>query len=1360
MSAVVPPIATGSHHFTTAADKEALVRFWRSGIEYLAQGITAHHNITRETRISELYSRRAPPDSAPIPSLDARIAPHKETLESCVLALAELAASSLVQSSLSHQTQQAPSLEARVATLEKRTKEPEVATQPLDAKLNALTSNITRADSRIKSFEDKADATAAQVEKSHKALESRIVELSAQVANPPPTQAKDELEKLNERLTRAEARVTDAEASRTRVDAHGIKLALLEGRVTALQKEAGETKVKVGSVVALAPESKALLLVPGQIKQTGEDIQTLKEFQEAAGTRFDSFGAALEAVERRLNEQSTTPDSVTIDSSDLDNLKQQVNSLGKLPATLDRLQASVAELAPLKLHSQPLTAIAAQAPKLLELISHNERVQDDITQIRSKLARYNKDMADAKKHQTIQGDVSRTASQVAQLVLDLKKIEKESQGVSGEISGIDARFKATQLTVAWLQEQSQSMRADLTYLEPLKAQREALLLLSSRTEELMPLSIQLGPHEFQKILKKGERADATMDAARKLTNDLVTVCKDLQQRLGQIEPHVAQLESDVSSALEKLSDLQGNSSATEGHAQNTKQSLQKIQNDITPLLMFKPDILSLVGKLAPHRDALALLVGQVPALANDLQALQKVHASDITPMKGEVRKIKSLNAGVTALQKDVDDAKGKIAPLQQQLQAYQDNFNRLEQKIAKLEPGAPSSNGSSPNGPLTIRIPPANRTGGFSLSQSLNAGPSNSGSPRFRASTSSSARGPSTGSQPEPQPQPPTTPPAAARIQPRPPGGLIKLTEAADELILLVEKFKQTEIQIADLSESLNGSNKRLGELGDSVHGIDQLMTTVQKQSDDNQVTLRLLERDFQILKENNAAKVKEIDLKQARIPVMESELQSLKLSVNTKLTVMETDIHELAPLKEYTETLVAFAEPVLSPVSPAPHGGATQPISRLVGLERSAKSATKELINLNTWTQRVHADIKKCMSLGNEMQALDGRVQALAASVEHTSPLAASLNERASDLLDLLERPNYPKASDQSIQLTPKQLEGVARAVTRLQTIEEQIHALRVSQPKLEQELGHVTFQVAELVPTINKVKPFTDHVKSILSLVPLSNHVPSLVPLIDQVPQLHASIQSLSDRVDAAAAAAPSPADPGPASQLRSPVTDRAPSPVEPAEPSNENTALFVPATSEPRPNKRRRTEEVLQSFENQLDGLQGELDGVADEVQALCAERAKKMRTGDTPGETGGLRKNIEEDVDTVMDTLRSLFEGEGPWPEQIDLALGKRWARVLQPPQSQPDAGASSTIARLCEELEVLKTIIEAHGSGVPAPPSAIDAVHVAWADSLTEKVMANVSQEQAQFKTELEELIGRALQPMKKVFKVFRETPDI
>ncbi|KAH7343649.1 hypothetical protein B0J17DRAFT_643323 [Rhizoctonia solani] len=1385
MSAVAPPIANDNHHFAAVADKEALVQFWRSGLEYLAQGITAHHNITRDTRICNLYSHRAPDDS-PKPSLDARIAPHKETLEACILALTELAASGLAHSSLSQQTQQSPSLETRVAALEDQMKEFQATVQPFDVKVKTMTGNLTRADSRIKACEEKINIVATWADKSHKDLENRIVGLSTQASNPPPTQAsQEESESLKERLMRAETRITAVEDTQSRVDTLGTKLAWVDGKIGVLQKEFEEVRIKMGNLLTLAPEAKALLSVPDQIKRVGQDIQTLTEQQEASSTRLDCLKSALEVVEQKLEETSSeTPTSDPV---------AHVDALIKLPATVDRLQASVAELRPLKLRSQDLTAIAAQAPQLLGLISHNERVQDDINQIRSKLARYNKEIADAKKettetarlldeqmtalssaNQAIQADLSGTTSQVTQLALDLKRVEDESKEAFGQLGGIDARFKANQVTAQWVQEQIQTMRTDITYLEPLKAQREALLLLSGRTEELMPLSVRFASPEFRKILKKGEQADATMEAMKKLTAGMVAACKDVQQRLGQVEPHVTQLESDVSTALEKLTDLQRTSNTTDLQAKDTKESLQRIQNDVTPLLAFKPDIINLVGKLASHCTSLPELFGQVQALAADIQALQKVHASDIAPMKGEVKKIKSISTGLNSLRTDMNDAKGKIEPLlalQQQLQTYQDSLDKLQQRIAKLEPDASSSASQ-----VAIRIPTANRGGGFSLSQSLNAGPSNSGPTRWRASTTNSPKKPSSASQLEPRSQPPPTtlPPATQAQSQRPlpgPEGLIKLTEVADELIALIEKSRQTETELANLSRSLNRSDKRFGELGDSVHGLDQLMTTVQKTSDDNQATLTLLEREFQNLKEDNVAKLKEVDLKQAHINVMKNELQSLKLDMGAKLTAMEVNAQanadELAPLKEHAETLIALARPVFSPISPAPHVSAGPPESRLVALERSAKSATKELINLNGWTQKVHADIRTCLNLGRDIQALEERVRELADSVE-TNPLAVSLTERASDLLGLLERPEGRRASDQSIQLTPEQFEGVARAATRLQTLEEQMHTLRTSHPKLKEDLQLVTSQMGDLLPTVNKVKPFTDHVKSILSLLPLSNHVPSLVPLIDRVPQLHASIQSLSDRVDdaaaSAAAAAQTPAGPGPASQLRSPVTDRESSP---AEEPTDNTVLFV-STTEPRPKKRRRVEEMFESLESQLDSMQGELDGVADDVQVLCEERCKtkKMRTGEKqpagaePGELVEPPTKITEDVDMIMDTLRSLFEGEGAWPERIDVILGRQWTQVLQSSQLEPGAGASSVIAKLCEELEVLKMVVEAHGSGTAAPPSAIDAVHVAWAENLTKNVMANVNKEQAQFKTELEELISRALQPMKKVFQVFKDTPDI
>ncbi|KAJ1308798.1 hypothetical protein OPQ81_004488 [Rhizoctonia solani] len=1388
MSVAAAPIATDSHDYAAAVDKEAMVQFWRSGLEYIARAITAHHNIIRGTRICDTYSRRASPGGSPAPSLDPQIASHRETLETCILALAELAASGLTQSSLSHRTQSPSSLETRVTTLENQMKALQATTQPLAAKLKTLDSNLTRVHSRIQVCEAKVNTGVACSDKSHQELESRVAGPSAQATNPPLTQAfQDDFKTLKERLTAAEARIAAVESTRTRVDTHGTKLALMEGKIGVLQKDFGETRTRLTAVVPLAQEAKAVLSGRAKIQQTEQDLQNLKGQQEAADTRFNSLESALQVLEQKLEEtnkkNSTLSESLVTDLSELSPLKQHVSSLIKLPTTMDQLQASVAALGPLKLWSQEITAMATQAPQLLGLISHNERVQDDITQIRSKLVRCNKEIADAKKetaesvhllgeevttlsskNQTMQGEISATASQVARLELSVKRAEELSQEVSERMGGIDARFKANQVTAQWAQEQIRTMRADITYLEPLKAAREALLLLSGRTEELMPLSIELSSAEFQKISKKGERGGTIMAVARTPNPDMVAAYKDVQQRLSRVEPHVAQLESDVSSTLEKLTELRRTSNMTELQVKDARELLQKFQNDVTPLLKFKADILELVN-LVPHCSSLFPLVGQV-------QALQQIHANDITPMKGEVRKIKSIFTSMATLRTDMEDTKGKIASLptlQQQFQVYQDSLGKLEQRVAKLE-----SEASGSNGPLAIRIPTANRTGGFSLSQSLGAGSSSSGTTRWKAPMYSTPRK-SFGVSQHPQSEPPTTPPPALSQTQSPHlpgrGGLTNLAEVADELVALIDKYSQTEMEIANLSRSLNKSNKQLGELGDSVHGLDQLMTTVQRTSDDNQVALKLLERGFQNMKEGNAAQLKEIDLKHAHTTVLKDEFQSLKLDVDVRLKVMETIAHELDPLKEHAETLIALAQPVFSPTSPVPHASAALPESRLVALERSSKSAVKELINLNGWVMKTQGDIRSCKNLSNEVQALEGRVRELADSIQTKKPLATSLTERASDSVAPLERP-----SDQLIQVTREQLERVAGAATRIETLEEQMHALQKSQPKLEESLEKVASQVGELVPTINKVvKPFTDHVNSILSLVPLSNHVPSLVPLIDRVPQLHASIQSLLDRVDAAAsiaAAAQTPVDPGPASQLRSPVTDRGASPEQPA--AADNTALFVSATSESRPNKRRRMEEVIDSFETQLDSIRGELDGVVDDVKTMCAERGegKKICTnaaeerqlaGAQPFDSGEIAdslKRIQEDLDTVMDQLRSLFEGEAVWPERIDIALGRRWAQAFQPPELRPGAAASAMIVKLCNELEVLKMAVEAHGSGTPAPPSMIDAVHITWAENLTEKVLANVNKEQAQFRTELEELISKALQPVKKVFKVFKESPDI
>ncbi|CAE6473092.1 unnamed protein product [Rhizoctonia solani] len=1391
MSVAAGPVMDNVHHFPQVADKEALVQFWRSGFEYLAQGIAAHHNITRATRIYEAYSHRGTSDGPPPPALDAQIASQKENLESSILALAELAASGLVQPNISHQVHTSPLLETRVVALEDQMKELLAIVQPLSAKLGVLDGNVARIDSSVNSIEKRANATTTHLDDRHKQLEERIGELSAQVSSPQPTQvlqhdqvnkrlelveekvqsSQGELEKQERQIMSMDTKIAVLEGTRSRVDAQGTTLVLLDSKITGLQNDAIDIRTNMKSLLTLAPEVNDLLSVPVKIEQTGQDIKNLREQQETIASQLTSFETSLGLMEQRLEqtnkETSGSLDSSSADVSALQSLKEHASSLIELPGTLDQLQASVAELAPLKLYSQDLTAVAGKSSQLLELISHNERVQDDINQIRSKLARCSKDMADAKKetaenarlldekvaglsstNQAIQEELLGANNKMAQFELDFKTIKAESQVISARINGIDAKLKANQVTAQWSQEQIQAMRADVAYLEPLKEQREALLLLSGRTEALMPLSVKFGSPEFQTLLKKAEEADATTDTARKLVTEVVNVCRDLQQRLNRVEPHVNQLESDISGALEKLTGLQNTSDATECQVKDIAGSLQQVQNEVSSLVTFKIDTQKVLENSTSN-----------PSPNEEIQVLKKTHASDITPMKGEIKKLKSTSS---ALRKDMDDAKGKITPLlalQQQLQEYQDGITKLEERVRKLET------------PLTVRIP--GQTGASAVAQAFNTAGSSSKSGSRKANASGPRKSSNTQSQQSSQSQPPkvTLPESQAETEAQSSslasGGSSKPAHATDDLAALIDRVKRTEKEVTNLSHSFSKSKAKLGELEDSVNGVDQQMTMVQGILNENSIALKLIETEFANLKADNTTKLREIDTKQARTVNLIDAAQELKDDATTKLKAMETTMGKLAQLKEYTGAIVALVEPV--PASPSSHASSGTPESRFARLERMSNSATKELININGWVQWADGEVRNYKTLNGEIKALGRHVRELAGSIATMNPLSASLTERAPELLGLLERP-AGQASD-SIQSTPRQPEGVARFGARMKTLEEQIHTLRTAQPKLQEDLDKVTSQVGEIAPLINKVaKPFVDHVKPLLSLVPLSSHVSSLILLVDQVPQLHASIQSLSDRVDAAASTAASsaqvPVDPGPASQLRSPVTDRE---VSPAEQSTDNTVVFVPATSERRRNKRRRTEEMLESFESRIDGIQGELDGVSDDVKMLCTEQAKARRRTNVhpaealpsqslePGEVTETSSKMSEDLDMLMDTLRHLFEGKGTWPERIDLVLGKQWAQVLQSPQCRTAAGASMTISKIHEEIEVLKLAIEAHGSGTTASPSAIDAAHIAWGETFTKQVMADVGKEQAQFRTELEEVISRALLPVRKVFKALKDT---
>jgi hypothetical protein len=89
-----------------------------------------------------------------------------------------------------------------------------------------------------------------------------------------------------------------------------------------------------------------------------------------------------------------------------------------------------------------------------------------------------------------------------------------------------------------------------------------------------------------------------------------------------------------------------------------------------------------------------------------------------------------------------------------------------------------------------------------------------------------------------------------------------------------------------------------------------------------------------------------------------------------------------LAPLKEYRDPLVALVQPISSPVSSSPHVGGGLPEARLIELEKTSDSATKEIKNLVAWILWAETEIGNYKVLNKEIQALDGHVRELAESI------------------------------------------------------------------------------------------------------------------------------------------------------------------------------------------------------------------------------------------------------------------------------------------------------------------------------------------------------------------------------------------
>lgn len=344
------------------------------------------------------------------------------------------------------------------------------------------------------------------------------------------------------------------------------------------------------------------------------------------------------------------------------------------------------------------------------------------------------------------------------------------------------------------------------------------------------------------------------------------------------------------------------------------------------------------------------------------------------------------------------------------------------------------------------------------------------------------------------------------------------------------------------------------------------------------------------------------------------------------------------------------------------------------------------------------------------------------------------------------------------------------------MNVLEETVKGLSSFKAKAKEDLEQLSAQLESFMPAGNVFQSFVDRTQLLSSLVPLAEHVPKIITLVDQVPQLQTSMKSLSERVEVCTIS--SPVDLSPAGRLRPLATNRhAPQPTSPTSNSGTTPVLLFPgAEGAPAPqirqNKKRRIEALIESLEERIDGVSAEVDGVVEDVRHLYSEKSKTKRQRvserqsqagrplDT-GESSFDLPTIARDLDKVMDAITGLWGGKGGWPEQLDLLLGQWWAQVLELPAAKGDLrGAGSILQTLFSEIEVLKLAIEARGSGISATGSpAVDASHIAWMGRFADELKTKLNEDQAAFRTQLEELLSKSLKPIKNMYKALKQDEE-
>ncbi|QRV87406.1 RING hydroxylating beta subunit domain-containing protein [Ceratobasidium sp. AG-Ba] len=626
---------------------------------------------------------------------------------------------------------------------------------------------------------------------------------------------------------------------------------------------------------------------------------------------------------------------------------------------------------------------------------------------------------------------------------------------------------------------------------------------------------------------------------------------------------------------------------------------------------------------------------------------------------------------------------------------------------------------------------------------------------------------------------------------------LIDLSGQSEHLLSLGKQCEETRASVTKLLGFHEKSTRRYVEMSDSMEMIRKSIDAVERKVNEAEAGLVTLGQDFKGEKDAWTSKVHTIEAEINRLTPEQHNNAPIGLATPSGSPMSPTHRVPSTPDSRISglEKLADSAKRELRNIA--------QNLTRIDGKQKEFKEQVAGInTRLSTLWQTHGGPLSSLVEKVPTLVALAAQEPALLRALENAK-VVAGIVRRANELdtnlkdiksrlpiIDQLDIPAFRRLLDDVSDL--KELVPLKRILPHVAQIEAlvplagQTGALGSIAGQVE-VLSPLADQVAALSP-VEVLSRLTGQVKSLLPLVqrveriePLVFQVEKLLPLPARVSEIQGSIAELQKAVAEPRAQPPQALT----AQIPSPTSlPRQPVPLPQPSPRTASSSALLPspniASSSSRPSKKRKLEDAIESLEERLDSMRHEVDNVRDDVDNMAwdvaelgknsvSKRARMecasshdLAVGETTKsdalqlrqfddhESEDWKQKINQDVDKLQDLVAQLWRGENGWPEKLEAALERAWANSLCL-RTDEDRSTLAAVSRLVnairEDVEVLTISAQVQGpTTMVLGASAMDKA----TSEITGRIISEVNLQNARFRRELEEWLGKKLMPVKQM----------